>query len=47
MTAQAPPFPIDETVTADAFPDRYTRFVRDTEAADDTAIVSVVDARPR
>lgn len=47
MTAQAPPFPIDKPVTAEAFPDRYTRFVRDTEAADDTAIISVVEARPR
>ncbi len=47
LTAQAPPFPTDDTVTADAFPDRYSRFVRDTEAADDTAIISVVDARSR
>jgi hypothetical protein len=47
LTAQAPPFPTDDRVTVDAFPDRYSRFVRDTTAADDTAIISVVDARPR
>jgi hypothetical protein len=47
LTAQATPFPTDETVTVDAFPDRYSRFVRDTTAADDTAIIAVFDARPQ
>jgi hypothetical protein len=47
LTAQAPPFPTDETVTAEAFPDRYPRFVRDTSVSEDAAVISVVDARPR
>jgi hypothetical protein len=47
LTAQAPPFPANESVAAEAFPDRFARFVRDTSAASDTAIISVVDARPR
>jgi hypothetical protein len=47
LTAQAPPFPSDETVTAEAVPNRYSRHVRDTSAAANTAIISVVDGRPR
>ena len=47
LTTQAPPFPTAETVTAEAFPDRYTRFVRDTAVSEDIAIISVVEARPR
>jgi hypothetical protein len=47
LTPQAPPFPANESVAAEAFPDRFARFVRDTSAASDTAIISVVDARPR
>jgi hypothetical protein len=47
LTAQAPPFPTDETVTAEAFPVRYSRFVRDISVSEDAAVISVVDARPR
>ena len=42
-----PPFDPGETVTADAFPQRYTRYVRGTSVSAETAVISVVDARPR
>ena len=30
LNAQAPPFPSGETITAEAVPNRYSRYVRDT-----------------
>ena len=47
LSPQAPPFSADETATAEEFPDRFTRLVRATSVSDDTAVISVVDARPR
>ena len=46
LSPQAPPFSAGETATAEEFPNRFTRFVRPTSASDDTAVISVVDARP-
>jgi hypothetical protein len=47
LDASRPPFPSAERATAEAFPQRYVRYVRDTAAADETAVISVIDARPR
>jgi hypothetical protein len=47
LTADAPPFPAGETATMESGTNRYTRTTRDTRAADGTALISVVDARPR
>jgi hypothetical protein len=47
LSPDAPPFPRGETATAVAPPDRYSRSVRTTSVSDDTAVISVVDARPR
>lgn len=47
VDADQPPFASADPVTAEAFPQRYTRSVRDTEVSDETAVISVIDGRPR
>jgi hypothetical protein len=47
LDAGHPPFPADERADAEAAPQRYARVVRDTQVSDETAVISVVDARPR
>jgi hypothetical protein len=47
VTEGRPPFDPGETLTADVFPQRYTRYVRDTSVSPETAVISVIDARPR
>jgi hypothetical protein len=47
LSTQAPPFPAGEVTTSEFLSDRYSRFVRPTSVSDDTAVISVVDARPR
>jgi hypothetical protein len=47
VTSSAPPFPSGQTANAVAGTSRYNRFVRSTSASPNTAVISVVDARPR
>jgi hypothetical protein len=47
LSSEAPPFPQGQTANAVAGTDRYNRFVRSTSASPNTAVISVVDARPR